>query len=416
VSADQVAAFRLARHRLAARATPSELPAIAGSMSGVQAQVMSAARVSLWARSRGLRIGDVEAALWRDRSLAKAWCMRGTSYLVPSEDFDVFVRGCSRRANRSLEWLVRAGVSLAAIDRVTEAVGNVLDRPLTRREVVPLVAEALRARTRSWSPQRGGWGSRAAVTGLEVDGHSLSIGGILYVASIRGVACVGPPRGSESTYVRRDVWLPAVPRLPADVAEPELLRRYLRAFGPATVADFAWWTYLKAADAREVWGRLEGELAPVDVEGRPGWVLRSDVHHLERASLDGPVVRLLPSFDSFLLGHKDKSHLVEAARYTRVYRPAGWLAPVLLVDGRVAGVWSMTRKAGRLVVRVEAFTRLSAALRAAVQDETEDLGRFLGMPDVRVAFIGGGRGSRPSSRQARRPPRVRGSRGARAPP
>src|SRR2546425_12844382 len=94
---------------------------------------------------------------------------------------------------------------------------------------------------------------------------------------------------------------------------------------------------MTAADSREIWARLEPELAPVDVGGRIGGFLREDLPALRRSKLGRPVIRLLPSFDAFLLGVKDKSHLVDAAHYKQVYRPQGWLSPVVLVDGRVEG-------------------------------------------------------------------------------
>src|SRR5439155_7764 len=95
---------------------------------------------------------------------------------------------------------------------------------------------------------------------------------------------------------------------------------------------------------------------------------------LRRAKFEGPVVRLLPSFDAFLLGVKDKSHLVDPGHYKRVYRPQGWLSPVVLVDGRVGGVWSHERKGARLSVRVTPFGRMSPTVRSRVRDA--DRGRL----------------------------------------
>src|SRR3989454_5758902 len=132
--------------------------------------------------------------------------------------------------------------------------------------------------------------------------------------------------------------------LTVEKAELELLRRYLRAHGPATVRDFALWTYMTAPDSREIWARLEPEMAPVDVDGRIGWLLREDLPALRRSKLDEPVIPLLPSFDAFLLGVKDKSHLIDLAHYKRGYPPPGWLSPVVLVDGPVVGVWSPGRE------------------------------------------------------------------------
>src|SRR2546426_3387221 len=125
--------------------------------------------------------------------------------------------------------------------------------------------------------------------------------------------------------------------LTVEKAELELLRRYLRAHGPATVRDFALWTYMTAPDSREIWARLEPEMAPVDVDGRIGWLLREDLPALRRSKLDEPLLPLPPSFDSFLLGAKEKSHLIDLAPYKRGYRPPGGVSPVVRVGGRAVG-------------------------------------------------------------------------------
>ena len=92
VTPDRVAAFRLSRHHLVRRARASDLVRVAGDMAGAQAQVLSAAQISLWARTGGLSVDDVEKALWQDRTLVKSWCIRGALHLIPSRDFAVFVQ------------------------------------------------------------------------------------------------------------------------------------------------------------------------------------------------------------------------------------------------------------------------------------------------------------------------------------
>jgi len=383
VSPERVAAFRLSRHHLVERAQASALARVAGDMAGTQAQVLSAAQMSLAARTRDISVEDVEHALWRDRTLVKTWCMRGALHLIPSKDFAVFVRG-SRRDARSTAWMVRRGFPIDAVDRLVRGMRAVLDRPLTRTEIAERVSASLGVKVLAKSGR--GWGGKSNATGFRIAGTVLSLDGIVFLACTRGLACFGPSRGAEATFVRPEEWIRNWKDRPAEQAELELLRRYLGAHGPATVRDFAQWTYMTAADARGIWGHLEAELAPVNIGRQVGWVLRDDVPALKRAKLESTVVRLLPNFDSFLLGVKDKSHLVDAAHYKRVYRPQGWLSPVVLIDGRVAGVWSYSRKRRRLEIRVEAFQTLRSADRAAIRDEAEELRRFLDAPEVAVAF------------------------------
>src|SRR5437016_3378195 len=356
VTPDQVAAFRLSRHHLVHPARASELVRVAGDMAGAQAQVLSAAQISLWARTRGLSVDDVEKALWQDRTLVKSWCIRGALHIIPSKDFAVFVRGGDRRNARSTAWLVRARMPIEGVDRLVEAMRDGLDRPPTRSEIAERITASLGIK--SVEKSHRGWGGTSTATGFRIAGKMLSLDGIVFLACLRGLACFGPARGAQATFVRPEKWLPDWNDLPVEKAELELLRRYLRAHGPATVRDFALWTYMTAPDSREIWARLEPEMAPVDVDGRGGRVLVEDIPALRRAKFEGPVVRLLPSFDAFLLGVKDKSHLVDLAHYKRVYRPQGWLSPVVLVDGRVVGVWSHERKGVRLSVRITPFGRL----------------------------------------------------------
>lgn len=384
VSPERVAAFRLSRHHLAKRVPKSALPKVAGDMAGAQAQVLSAAQTSLWARTDGVRLEDVADALWRDRSLAKAWCMRATTHLIPSDEFAVFVRGCRGRAERDEIYWSRAGRPIEAINRIVDAIAKALDRPLTRNEISDRIGDSLGKKKRVRIDR--GWGGKGEVTALEVGGQNYTIGGILSLACVRGVACSGPPQGNETTFVRPDAWLPRWRDMPAEDAEDELLRHYLRAHGPATVMDFGRWTYATAARTRETWSRVEDELAPVKVSGRTVWVLREDLGALQRAAIEDRVVRLLPSFDSFLLGQIDKGHLVDAAHYKRVYRPAAWISPVVLVKGRIAGVWTYAREGRRLAIRVEPFGAMSSSIRSQVRDEADDLGRFFDLPETKATF------------------------------
>ena len=384
VSRKQVSAFRLNRHHLVDRAPASALAQVAGDMGGAQAQLLSAAQISLWARTRGLRVADVDNALWRDRTLVKSWCVRGTLHLIPSRDFAVFLRGSTRRDARWIAWMARAKIPTDAVDRLVSAMRKALDRPRTRPEIAEQISASLGIKIVQKSGR--GWGNPANAAGFRIARTVFSLDGVIFLACIRGQACFGPVREGEATFVRPEKWLPHWDDLPPEKAELELLRRYLRAHGPATLQDFLIWIGLRAADARDVWTRLGPELAAVDVDGQIGWVLHEDLPVLTRAKLDASVTRLLPSFDSFLLGQKDHRHLVERAHHARVYRPQGWLSPVVLVDGHAAAVWSYERTSRRLQVRVKPFDPLPAAVRTAVRDEAEDLRRFLDAPEIAIRF------------------------------
>ena len=381
VTWNQVAAFRLTRHHLSQRAPTKALIAVLHDMDGAQAQLLSAAQISLWSRVRDLRLAQVEEAL-RERLLVKASCMRRTLFLVPSEDLAIFVRGTARRAEKEIRWARGKGVPDRVLDAAIEAALGVLDQPLTRPEIAERVSRALGVRMRAI--HGGGWGRQSKLAGVPVGKLTYPVVDLLHLAAARGVVCYGPRRGNEPTFVRADAWIPQWQDVPGEQAEGMLLRMYLRAFGPATATDFSLWTGISLTGVREIWAREEAGFATVNVQGWEAAVLREDLDELAQAEFERPLVRLLPYFDVYLLGHKEREHLAAIEHRPKIYRPQGWITPVVLVDGRAVAVWEHARAGNRLRVKVAKFGSLSRRITASLRAEARDLGRFLGISDVEV--------------------------------
>src|SRR6187402_1893895 len=356
VTRDQVAAYRLARHHLDRRAPKHALVSVVGSMAGAQAQLLSAAQISLSARTAGLTVADVDTAL-AQRLVVKVGCMRRTLYLVPAGLVAVFVRGTARRAEKEVRWALRKGVPSRVVDAAIDAALGALDEPLTRAELAERACRALGTRPRV--VHGGGWGSRGKVAAVPVGALTYPVVDLLHLAAARGVVCYGEPRDGEPTFVRADAWVPGYEEVAPEDAETRLLQRYLEAFGPATAADFAAWAGVTLREARGLWARLEGELATIDVQG---------------------------SEARLLLGHADRGHLVPDAHRRQVSRAQGWIAPVGLVDGRVLGVWKHARKSSRLAVEVTPLGRLTRRVVAGIQAEADELRRFLGAEDLQVTI------------------------------
>jgi hypothetical protein len=98
------------------------------------------------------------------------------------------------------------------------------------------------------------------------------------------------------------------------------------------------------------------------------------------------VARLLPAFDPWVAGaSRTAAALIDSRHRARVYRPQGWFSPVVLVNGRMVGVWKHTRKGRRLFVELEPFGRLPAWARTQLEAEADRLAAFLdGQLDLRV--------------------------------
>ncbi|OLD78452.1 hypothetical protein AUF62_02420 [archaeon 13_1_20CM_52_20] len=384
VSSKHVAAFRLGRHRLSKQTSLAALSSVPGDMAGAQAQVLLAGQMSIWPRVKGARLRDVDSALWKERTLVRAWGMRGTMFLLPSDDLSVFVRGSARRAAYNLNWAIRHTGSKQDIDKLLDRVAEILEEPRTRTDLAQMLTESHGYKLKS--KISGGWGDKRRVAHIRVGALSLSMGFLLHIIRARDVICSGPNKGTEATYVRADKWIHDWKDVSQEKAERELLVKYLKAHGPATINDFAIWEGLYMKDAKDIWSKEAENIVEVDMDGSKASILESDLSELESAKVDETVVRLVPYFDSFLLGHKYHLNIVDEKNRKKVYRSQGWVSPVLLVDGRAQGVWSHAQKKSDLEVHVTPFSKLSGQVSERVKEEASDLGRFLECSNVKTVI------------------------------
>src|SRR5437762_4369300 len=268
---EQVAAFRLDRHHLVAgRRAPLE--AVCSDVCGIQAQVMSAAELALWTRIRDVSRGQIRDALWERRTLVKTSLMRQTLHLVTAKEFAVYITALRRSRMAMLHRIfARLRVSPAEVKQLTGlAVDALAAGPLAQRELVDRIKPKVSKRVKLWL--KYAWSaSRPAL--------------------VEGLVCYGPPRGAEVTLVRTDQWLPSQPKPDEETAKRTILRRFLAAYGPATVRDFSKWSGIGAAEAKQAWDGAAAELRTVTVEGETASILKSDVDALAGSRLDDRSVR-----------------------------------------------------------------------------------------------------------------------------
>lgn len=321
---EQVRAWRLARQHLVDRAPAEGMLAVVAEACGIHAQVVSTAELQVGARVDGVRPQDVRDALWRRRSLVRTWCMRGTLHLLTADDLPLHVAAL-RTHDRWWKgaWLRMIGCSAEELRAILDAISDTLsESPLTREQLAAAVAERVgpHARERMLS----GWGE------------------MLKPAAFEGSLVCGPPLGQSVTFVRPLRWLPEWDEPGSEPAWREIVRRYLRAYGPAAREEFARWWGMQPAPAGRILRASADELVEVDVEGYRAWALAEDVAGMRAAQPRVPA-RLLPGFDVYVAGSRPRTSLVDERFEDRVFRKAGWVSPVVLVDGMAAGVWDHER-------------------------------------------------------------------------
>jgi len=204
---------------------------------------------------------------------------------------------------------------------------------------------------------------------------------LLSRAALEGIICFGPEIDGDETFVLVDEWLPGGAPSPAGTAAG-LARRYAESYGPVTLADFKAWSGLDSATCGAAWDEASSELAEIDVDGGKAWLPSHLLRGARGRPPSGPVVRLLPGFEPYLLAYKDRSLAVSPAGEKLVNAGGGLVRPILCVDGKVAGTWKSRKKGGVLEIEVKPFNPVDKAVVGLISKEADDIGRFLGMEAV----------------------------------
>jgi hypothetical protein len=328
-------------------------------MGAVQAQDYLA---SLWAvglRTRDATQADVERAI-DERAIVRTHFMRNTVHLVPAEDLCWMVRLMAPRIRMIIDNIARAG--RLGLDEKLYARSNAV------------IADALAGGRRL---TRATLAAALAAAGVRTDGR-LTL--LTQRAQTDGLVCHGPRRGAHYTLVLVDEWLPAGRSLGRDEALAEFARRYFRGHGPATLHDYAWWSGLTVADARAGLEAVRPELQAETVGGREYWYAEPPA--APPAADGGATAHLLPNYDEFTVGYRDRSAVFDDAYRPMVTAPTNNILFVnaVVVDGEVVGQWRRTKRKDSVALATESFRGLTVAESGAVRAAAARYGAFVDRP------------------------------------
>jgi winged helix DNA-binding protein len=347
---DQVRRLRTAAQHLHRPRRCSALDLVR-PLTGVQAQVLSAAGLALRARTEGLTQEDVDRARLVDRSIVLTWAMRGTLHLIAAEDYGwlqpLVIEPRIANAHRRLK---EEGVPADQPAKAVRLIARMLERdgPLIRSEI----AERLRRQ------------------GIRTEGQAIAH--LVWLAAAQGLICYGPDRDGEQCFVLVRDWLGKPKPMDPEAALAELAVRYIGAHAPATPADMAFWSGLRLTDAKRAWIGIQDRLVAVETDRGTRWALRSHEGLAQRG-----LVRLLPAFDEYLLGWRERDIVASAEHWSRVNRGGGWLHPVVLHDGRLVATWRMERGSKTLTIEIQPFDRLPPAVMRRITTEADGIAAFL---------------------------------------
>lgn len=355
--------MRLVSHRLVSPPSGSASRAAAAFkrveqavqwFGAVQAQEYTHAQWAVGSRfepAAAVTDSTIEQALAK-RKVVRTWALRGTLHLVAAAD---------------VRWLL-ALAAPALLTRTAAAYREVHLDEAAFRKILPAIRQCLEGGRQL---TRAELFTELARRRIDTEGHRG--GRILYRAAQVGLICLGLPRGKQATYTLLAEWLPQQASPSREDSLKLLAQRYFASHGPATLADFIWWSGLAAGEARAALEMaMPGLTEALHAGGKVWWSARTPLPPAPSGST--PLVHLLAGFDEYLLGYTDRAPIVDKAQAGKVMTPNGLFRAALLVDGRVAGTWQSEIKKGVLTLSVTPFAnsapsprKLGAALQAQAQ-------------------------------------------------
>ncbi|MDJ0752529.1 MAG: winged helix DNA-binding domain-containing protein [Ardenticatenaceae bacterium] len=352
-----IAHQRLFNHRISGRRclNPEE---VVNWMGAMQAQDYKQALWAIGVRLQDGTVTAVEEAISAGK-IVRTWSQRGTIHFVPAVDTQWMLDLC---ASRILAGHGRRMRQLELTDEIMTQCETLVVEALSGGRVLPRSAVF-------------DLFERAGVSTAGARGYH-----ILWHIAHKGVICMGPMAGREQTFCLLGEWVPDLRHLTRDEALAELVRRFFASRAPATERDFARWSGLTLTDTRR--GIQMNQLESFTLEETTYWMGKPS------PKLQAPekLVYLLPAYDEYLLGYQDRrAVLADEDGQKVVPGKNGVFQPLIVVDGRVVGIWKRKLKARSIDITFYPFAALGEVEEQVVA-EAQTYGRFMGLP-VRTAVV-----------------------------
>lgn len=378
ISSERLTRFYLLNHFLLRKAEDRNIVDVVGTVCGLHSQLPLTPYFSLWNRIKGFGPEMLDDTLYRRKALVKTWFMRGTLHIIPSKDMPVYHSALKRmwfehhgRYMNDPSWPSVQERQKLLYPKIVQALA---EKPLRRKELNDRVRSLLGDESQPYKRLFSAWG------------------GVLKETSYLGLTLYAQPCGKEACFARVDQWLPTINlgKIEEDEAREKLLLKYLHCYGPASVQDFACWSGLLTSEASKAIENSTEDLREVQVGSskKSLWMLKKDFKTLEEIDLQEKApLCLLPKYDSYLLGHKDRVRIIDEEFLKQVYRPVvGDIAATVLFNGRIAGTWTHKKTNKKLTINVKLFKKLDKESLKELEQAAKNLGTFMKTRETRVSL------------------------------
>ncbi|CAG1002952.1 MAG: winged helix DNA-binding domain-containing protein [Candidatus Methanoperedens sp.] len=334
---------------------------------GLHAQVASTPYLSLWNRIDNFQKEDLSKELYERRTLIKIWGVRATLYIVSEDHVVEYYQATKQAGGRH---------PLIRFEPIHDRMLKILDEkgPLTAKELTEHISELKNiVNTKYGDMSLGQWNLRQMC-------HS-------------AILVPSKPKGDWTsnlhTYVTFRKWSPSVDlhALNEHEAKEKVILHYLSGFGPAMIEDIAWWIGITKREVKEILEEMGDKVEDIKIRGIEGMflILKSDLEHLQGFSSGKDTVHLLPKFDPYIMGYKNRGRLISKEHEKRVYwSTRGEISPSILVNGHIIGTWSFKADKNRLKITLSFFEKTNKPLLKVIEQQAEKLAHFMGGKEFEI--------------------------------
>ena len=330
---------------------PKELVSWMGAM---QAQNYSMVKWAVGMRLKSATIQAVEKAL-REGEILRTHVMRPTWHLVAAED---------------IRWMLKLSAQRIISANDSFAKGYDLDIPNEVYTKAHDLLEKILCGKKSLTKQE--IAEHFNRSGIVADNHRMTR--FMARAEQEGIICSGEDRGSKCTYALLEERVPPMPELTKDESLARLARSYFRSHSPAVLQDFIWWSGLPVSDAKQAVYLIASELTTEQWKEQT-WYIHDTCR--TRGKLSGHI-HLLPSYDEYLLGYKDRTDVLPLEHYSKAFTNNGLFFPIVLHNGQVIGNWDKSEKKKSVDLEYSWFRQVADMNEETLERERQKFARFLG--------------------------------------
>jgi hypothetical protein len=329
----------------------SSVQDLVSQIGAVQAQDYAAAKYAIGLRLSSATDDKIENAI-QNKEIIRTWPLRNTLHFISARDVR-WLLALQNEGNKSSvsSRFLQLGISTDLLSACRRILTKVLSgkKELTREELYIIFENA----------------------GIRLDGRQLSH--LLGKLGTEQVICFGSYKQKQVTYTLLDDWIPAYTPYDRNKLLAELSRRYFLSRGPATLQDFIWWSGLKASDAKAAVKLINNILTGAEIKGETYYFPKDQIS----LGQDEFPVCLLPWFDEYIISYKNRDAIISADNMKKVNAGGGMVNPVLLINGRVYGIWKREIKKNAVNINVLLFKKINRKQIGQTEKAAESYAAFL---------------------------------------